>query len=67
MAKKVAVTVFVDPDVETQFSIKPFAAGLAIKPQAAGGGAVPDGVSGTVTGTNIQGPADVDADVDYNG
>ena len=67
--KKVPVTVFVDPDVETQLTIKPFAAGLAATPQAAGsGGPAPEGISGTVTGTGIGAPnPDVDADVDYNG
>jgi hypothetical protein len=67
MAKKVPVTVFVDPEVESQFTIKPFAAGLAIRPQAAGGQPVPEGVTGTATGTNLTAQPDVDADVDYNG
>ena len=61
---KVPVTMFVDPAVETALTIKPFAAGLAKKSHAA---ALPEGVCGTVTGTNVTGHADVDADVDYVG
>jgi len=66
MAKKVPVTVLVDPDVESTFTIKPFAAGLATAPQS--GQALPQGFSGTGTGTGVGSPnPDVDADVDYNG
>jgi hypothetical protein len=70
MGKKVPVTLFVDPEVGGEFTIKPFAAGLAVKPQAtdaSGKSVIPDGVSATATGTNLTGQADVDADVDYNG
>lgn len=65
MAKKVAVTVFVDPEIENTITIKPFAAGLA---EPAPLGAVhTEGLTGTATGTNLQGAADIDADADYNG
>jgi hypothetical protein len=65
MAKKVPVTVFTDPEVETAFTIKPFAAELAITPQAAI--QVPEGMTQTLGYTNLNNQADVDADVDYNG
>lgn len=68
MAKKVPVTVFVDPEIETALTIKPFAAGLATKAAAgAAGHASPEGITGTATGTNLTGAADVDADADYSG
>ena len=62
MAKKVPCTVWVDPHVETNVTIKPFAAGLATA------SAHPDGTTtGSGTGTNIGQPnPDVDADVDYS-
>lgn len=62
--KKVPVTVFVDPSVETQFVIKPFAAGLA---KAAPSDLGPEGFTATASGTYVNGQTDVDADVDYNG
>jgi hypothetical protein len=67
MAKKVPVTVFVDPDVETTLTIKAFAAGLARAPaQDAAGQGLPDQVTGNVTGTGVGAPnPDVDGSVDY--
>lgn len=64
MAKKVPMVVYVDPDVETQFTIKPFAAGLATK-AATASSAMPEGTSASASGTNLSGSADVDADVDF--
>lgn len=68
MAKKVPVTIFVDPDVESTFTIKPFAGSMATKLQPSVQGAQPDGWTGTASGTGIGQPnPDVDADVDYSG
>ena len=62
MAKHVPCTVFVDPNVETTLTIKPFAAGLATA------NVHPTGTTtASATGTNLTGSADVDADVDYSG
>lgn len=61
MGKKVPVVVYVDPEVESALTIKPFAAGLAAK------AANTEGATGTAsaTGTNVTGQApDVDADAD---
>ena len=62
MAKKVPMVIYVDPDVETQFTIKPFAAGLA---SPASVSAMPAGTSASGSGTNLGGNPDVDADVDF--
>jgi len=63
MAKKVPVVVYVDPEVESTLTIKPFAAGLAAK---AADPSKTEGATGTAsaTGTNVTGQADVDADAD---
>ena len=66
MADKVPVTIMVDPEVETEFTIKPFAAGLATKIKHSGVEPL-DGFTATATGTSLTGHPDVDADVDYNG
>ena len=62
MAKKVPMVIYVDPDTETQFTIKPFAAGLAEKVDAV---SMPDGTSTSACATNLSGSADVDVDVDF--
>jgi hypothetical protein len=61
MAKKVPMVIYVDPEKETQFTIKPFAAGLADKAPTG----LPDGTSVSASGTNLGGSADVDADADF--
>ncbi|RQH12658.1 hypothetical protein [Bradyrhizobium sp. RP6] len=66
MAKKMPVTVFVDPDVETTFTIKPLAAGLAKQPKPIEGEDFPEGVTGSATATGVGQPnPDVDGAVDY--
>ena len=70
MANKVPVTVFVDPDVESTITIKPFAGALAtrLQPTASGVQNVqPDAWSGTGTVTGVGAPnPDGDVDVDYS-
>jgi len=65
MAARVPVTVFADPDVESTFTIKPFAAGLATKPQSLPNAAAQRmtqsaGITGDVNSR------DADLDIDYS-
>jgi hypothetical protein len=66
MGKKVPVIIYADPDEETNFTIKPFAAGLAKKVEI-DGEAAPDGHTGTASATATPQGVDADADYDYNG
>ena len=64
MAKKVPMMIYVDPEVETQFTVKPFAAGLATK---AAHGEMPEGTTGSATATySSASGADADADADFS-
>jgi hypothetical protein len=62
--KKVPMIIYVDPEVETTFTIKPFAKGLASKAAQPPSG-MPDGTSVSASGTNLGGSPDVDADADF--
>lgn len=66
MGKLVPVVVHIDPEKENTFTIKPFAAGLAT---SEGSHPLAEGATGTsnVTGTNLTGQPDVDAqgDIDF--
>jgi hypothetical protein len=65
MPKKVPVILYVDPEVESQFTIKPFAAGLAIKPHAAPSAQLlPEGMTSTASFTNANNSVDQDMDLD---
>jgi hypothetical protein len=64
MAKKVPVIVYVDPEVESQFTIKPFAARLAIKPQAAAGQFPQEMTSTAIATATVNNDVDADVDVD---
>jgi len=71
VAKKVPVTVYVDPDVESTITIKPFAGALATRLQPTAVGVAPnvqpDGWTGTGTVTGVGSPnPDGDVDVDYS-
>jgi hypothetical protein len=63
MADKVPVTFFADPDVETEFTIKPFAAQLAARPQSGGNQANTTMTAGM---TLVNGNTDADYDYDYS-
>jgi hypothetical protein len=62
--KKVPVTVFVDPEAGAEFTIKPFAAGLAITPGPVHGVSLPDEATNTASFTNTNGQYDSDMDLD---
>jgi hypothetical protein len=66
MAKKVPVVIHADPDVETTFTIKPFAAGLAKSVAIDGNDVSTEGHTGTASATNTPQGNDADADYDYS-
>ncbi len=67
MGKKVPVVIHADPDEETTFTIKPFAAGLAKNVSIDGNDVSADGHTGTASATATPQGNDADADYDYSG
>lgn len=67
MGKKVPVVIHADPDVETTFTIKPFAAGLAKPVSIDEKDVTPEGHTGTASATATPQGTDADADYDYSG